>query len=71
MSDTLFRNAAVLTMTAERPRADAVAARDGRIVVAGSEREAAQALAADAERIDCRGGVLLPAFIDGHCHLLA
>lgn len=71
MNDLLFHNALALTMIAERPRADAVAVRDGRIVAVGSERDAARALDANAERVDCRGGVLLPAFIDGHCHLLA
>ena len=51
--------------------AEAVAVRDGRIVAAGDAREAARALDGDAERIDCAGGVLLPAFIDAHIHLLS
>ena len=51
--------------------AEAVAARDGRIVAAGDAREAARALDGDAERVDCAGGVLLPAFIDAHIHLLS
>ena len=71
MSASLLHNALVLTMTPERPRAEAVAVRDGRIAALGSEPEAAGALDGNAERIDCAGGVLLPAFIDAHCHLLA
>ncbi len=58
-------------MDAARPRAEAVAINDGRIVSVGGAREAARALDAGVERVDCSGGVLLPAFIDAHCHLLA
>lgn len=58
-------------MDPARPRAEAVAVAGGRIVAAGSANEAARAVDGDAERIDCAGGVLLPAFIDAHCHLLA
>lgn len=53
------------------PRAEAVAVHDGRIVAVGDARKAARALDGDAERIDCAGGVLLPAFIDAHMHLLS
>ena len=45
--------------------------RDGRIVGVGDAAEAASAVDAKADRIDCGGGALLPAFIDAHCHLLA
>lgn len=70
MSQIFLHNALVLTMDASRPRAEAVAVRDGRIVAVGGA-EAARALDAGAERVDCGGGVLLPAFIDAHIHLLA
>jgi len=58
-------------MDPARPQAEAVAVHDGRIVAAGSDAEVGEALDRDAERIDCGGAVLLPAFIDAHCHLLA
>lgn len=58
-------------MDAACPRAEAVAVNDGRIVSVGGAQEAARALDAGVERVDCGGGVLLPAFIDAHCHLLA
>src|SRR3972149_8465472 len=58
-------------MDPARPQAEAVAVRDGHIVAAGSDAEVGEALGRDAERIDCEGAVLLPAFIDAHCHLLA
>lgn len=45
----------------------AVAVRDGRVIAVGAYDEVAP-LAADAERIDCDGGVLLPGFVDSHTH---
>lgn len=71
MSDLLFHNASVHTMDPARPMAEALAVRDGRIVAVGAADEAARALDAGAERVDCGGRLLLPAFIDAHCHLLA
>ena len=71
MNASLLLNARVLTMDAGRPHAQAVAIRAGRIAAAGTEADAARALDAGADRIDCQGGLLLPAFIDAHCHLLA
>ena len=56
-------------MTGDGP--DAVAVSDGKIVAVGRAKEAAAALGSDADRFDCEGGVLLPAFIDAHCHLLS
>lgn len=49
----------------------AVAARDGRIVFAGTEREFHQAvqLGADAVSLDAQGGSVLPGFVDAHTHL--
>ena len=71
MNTSLLFNARVLTMASGHSHAQAVAIRDGRIAAAGTEAEAARSLDAGAERVDCQGGLLLPAFIDAHCHLLA
>ncbi len=69
MSELLFHNASVYTMDPARPRAAAVAVRDGRIAAVG--RGATAAVGSGAERIDCQSGVLIPGFIDAHCHLLS
>ncbi len=66
MTELLLYNADVYTMDPARPRAEAVALRDGRIVAVD-----ASVFGSDAQRIDCYGGVLVPAFIDAHCHLLS
>ena len=67
----LFYNASVLTMDPSRPWGKALAVHDGRIVAVGGAAEVARAVDAGDDRIDCQGGVILPAFIDAHCHLLA
>ncbi|HUS82350.1 MAG TPA: amidohydrolase family protein, partial [Dehalococcoidia bacterium] len=67
---TIFHNADVITMDAARPRAGAVAVENGRIVALGSDADVL-ALRNGASLIDCRGGALLPGFIDAHIHLLS
>ena len=71
MTSLLLHNANVVTMAGDGLEADAVAVSDGKIVAVGSAGEAASALGSEANRFDCEGGVLLPAFIDAHCHLLS
>lgn len=62
----LFAHARVVTFDPARPRASAVRVHEGRVVEAGD-------LARDAGEpaMDCRGLLLVPAFIDAHLHLLA
>lgn len=71
MTSQLFHNARVLTMDERGSEAEAIAVRDRHIVAVGSAEVAANSAGSDADRIDCAGGVLLPAFIDAHCHLLS
>jgi predicted amidohydrolase YtcJ len=67
---TIFHNANVVTMDAARPRAEAVAVENGRITALGSDTDVL-ALKSGASLVDCRGGALLPGFVDAHLHLLA
>jgi predicted amidohydrolase YtcJ len=70
MTDTLFVNAHVLTMDRGNPRASDVLVRDG-VVLAAAGTELRSRAAERARVVDCGGGLLVPAFIDAHCHLLA
>ena len=67
---TVFHNANVITLDASRPRAEAVVVEDGRITAVASDADAL-ALKSEAFLVDCRGGTLLPGFIDAHIHLLS
>lgn len=77
-ADLLVVNAAeVVTLALCRPlpglvRRGAVACREGRIVWVGPESALAEAVTPlpSARRLDARGGVVCPGFVDAHTHLL-
>lgn len=61
-------NARIMTMNPAMPSASAMLVKDGRITWLGEEADA-PAAAADEEKLDCQGKVVLPGFIDPHMHL--
>ncbi|MBO9712000.1 amidohydrolase [Sphingomonas sp.] len=69
MPDLILFNARVTTLDRSNPAAQAVAIRDGRILVAGSEAEA-RAAAPGAQEVDCGGRRLIPGLIDSHIHVI-
>ncbi|HWQ28067.1 MAG TPA: amidohydrolase family protein, partial [Dehalococcoidia bacterium] len=62
----LFVNARVVTFDPACPRAGAVRVHEGRVVAAGD-----LAPEAGEPAFDCKGLLLVPAFVDAHLHLLA
>jgi len=69
-ADTILINARIRTMDAARPRAEALAIRDGRILALGSTAEI-RGLATQRTRVvDAGGRLVLPGFQDAHVHLL-
>ena len=67
-ADLVFHGGAIITLDGARRRVEALAVRDGRIVVAGTAAEA-RAMAGPATRlVDLHGRVVLPAFHDAHVH---
>jgi predicted amidohydrolase YtcJ len=69
MSDLVLVNARITTLDRENPVAEAVAIRDGRFLMVGSEQEA-RAAAPDATIIDGGGRRLIPGLIDSHIHVI-
>ncbi len=67
-ADLVVSGGPVLTMDAARPRAGAVAVRDGRIVAVGSTEEVSGLIGRDTETLDLDGRALLPGLIDPHMH---
>ena len=66
--ETLFVDGAVWTADRERPVAEAVLVRDGRIAHVGERVHAIAAAAADARVIDLQGRMLIPGFVESHTH---
>ncbi|NLV15047.1 amidohydrolase [Haloarcula argentinensis] len=65
MVDRVFTNCEVRPLSGDDP-ASAVAVTDGTVTAVGDPDELSTA---GTEIVDCRGGVLLPGFVDAHTHL--
>jgi hypothetical protein len=70
IADTILINAHIHTMDAARPRAEALAIRDGRILALGSTAEIRGLATQRTRLIDAGGRLVLPGFQDAHVHLL-
>ncbi|MBM4046968.1 MAG: amidohydrolase family protein, partial [Planctomycetes bacterium] len=70
MATTLFTNGEFVTLDSRRPRAEALAVRDGRIVAIGSQAEVRAAAGEVGEVVDLGGRTVLPGFIDAHVHMV-
>jgi predicted amidohydrolase YtcJ len=68
LADTIFVNAAVLTVDAEFTRAEAVAVAEGRILAIGTEADVLPLADDSTDVVDCGGNTLLPGFVEAHGH---
>ncbi|MEU2241208.1 amidohydrolase [Streptomyces sp. NPDC018338] len=66
--DLVFTGGPVLTMDPARPRAEALAVRDGRITAVGTEDEVLRLRGRATEVVDLAGRALLPGFVEAHGH---
>jgi predicted amidohydrolase YtcJ len=66
-NDLVLNNANIVTMNPQRPRAEALAVREGRIVGVGSWEDV-QPYAEGVHTLDMDGKTVLPGFIDSHAH---
>ena len=69
-ADTVIRNANVISMDPDRPRAQALAMSNGRIVGVGSNEDVETFIGAGVKVLDLTGSTVLPGFIDAHIHVL-
>lgn len=67
--ETLYYNGVVVTMDPDRPQAQAVLVRDGRIAAVGSDEELRSQAGEGAALVDLDGRALVPGFIDAHTHV--
>lgn len=68
-ADLVLRGGPIVTMDPAHPRVEALAARNGRIVAAGSNDEIARYIGASTRTIELAGKLAVPGLIEGHGHL--
>ena len=68
MADLVFVNGNLLTQDPGRPRAEALAVDDGRIVAVGSRADVEPAVRPGTRFVDLGGRTLVPGFNDAHAH---
>ncbi len=67
--DLVISNARVFTADPERPWAEAVAVRDGKILAVGTSSEIAALAASNTRSIDAGGRLLTPGLTEAHVHI--
>lgn len=70
-ADLIVTNARIYTVDTNRPLAEAMAIREGRILFVGSNRGAEALAGPRTERMDLRGRTVIPGMVDAHAHLLS
>jgi hypothetical protein len=70
-ADVVVRDARVYTLDPQQPWAEAVAIRDGLIVLVGTGAQAQELTGPDTRVISQPGGLVLPGFQDAHLHPLS
>ena len=68
-ADAIYFGGDIVTINDAQPTAEAVAARDGRILAVGAQADVMQRQGGSTRVVDLRGRTLLPGFIDGHGHV--
>ncbi|WP_329454951.1 amidohydrolase [Streptomyces sp. NBC_01497] len=67
--DLVVRGADVYTLDPDRPRASALAARDGRVVALGTDWDIERLVGPNTRVVDAGGRMLMPGLVDVHTHL--
>jgi len=70
-ADLLLYGGRILTLSLNRPTAEAVAVADGKILAIGRERDLRILTSSSTQKISCAGHTVIPGFIDPHLHLLS
>jgi predicted amidohydrolase YtcJ len=69
-ADTIYTGGPILTIDDEKPRVEAVAVKDGRILAVGPLAEVTAHQSGTTELFDLDGRTMLPGFVDSHGHVV-
>ena len=69
-AETIYLGGSILTIDDQRPTAEAVAVRDGRILAVGNADTVLAYKDASTEILDLAGRSMLPGFVDSHGHVV-
>ena len=67
-ADLVLKNGVIYTVDAGRSRAEAVAIKDGKFLYVGTNDAVGRFIGEKTKVTDLGGKLVLPGFIDGHCH---
>src|SRR5258708_38245703 len=70
-AEIVFTNANVWTVDSSKPRAEAVAVTNGKILAVGSKHDIAAYISPKTVIVDLKGKFMLPGFIDDHTHFMS
>ena len=70
-ADAVIRRANIITIDPKRPRAQAVAIKDGKFIAIGDDHAVSDLIGPSTEVFDLSGKTVLPGFIDAHIHVLS
>lgn len=70
MKTVLYYNGSILTMNKSAPRAEALLTGDKKIISVGNLSELERIADKDTVKVDLDGKTLMPAFVDGHSHVV-
>jgi len=68
-ADIVILNANIITLGAKTPGAEALAAKNGKIVAVGSNREIRKYINDKTRVVDAKGKTVVPGFVDCHVHM--
>ncbi len=67
-ADLVIINAKIFTVSEENPFVGAIAVKDGKILARGSNEDVTQYIGTTTQALDVKGKLVIPGFIDAHCH---
>ncbi len=70
-ADLIFKNANVITLIPDHPKAEAVATSGDKILAVGKNDDITGLSIRNTKIIDCAGKTVIPGFNDAHCHIFS